>query len=389
MRHDDDRPARLSLLLLSGNEGWTRAVHSAAAEMGLGAIESTGSPQDAIRRLAAADRPFSHLLVAPDTAGDLMPALVGLTAGEVGSGIELVVLGPSDNLPPGALKIRVVPEVSQGWLQAVLAPRGRSGAKQVALRESELREALDGAHIQTRYQPIVRLSDRMPVGLEVLARLEHPGRGTLPPDLFIPQIEEAGLAGKLTEAVVRRAFQDWGGGRLLRYESLTLAVNFPLDVLLSADVLAWLEEERKSAGIPAERIVIELTESRPVTGIATLRRTIDDLRAQGYGLAIDDVGPKIRDHRPLLDLAFTTLKLDKALVRETPDSVVAQDFLARTIADARRANLTIIAEGVEDTAIWERMRGLGVDQAQGFLIARPLPATAVPPWYQDWRSRPA
>ena len=121
--------------------------------------------------------------------------------------------------------------------------------------------------------------------------------------------------------------------------------------------------------------------------IAKLRHATTTLRGMGYNLAIDDVGPELRDHHALLDMHFTALKLDKNIVRESPDSNEASAFLARTIASARAADLTIVAEGVEDSDIWRRMLRLGVDEAQGFLIARPLPVSAVAHWHRNWCAR--
>ena len=112
----------------------------------------------------------------------------------------------------------------------------------------ELREALAAARIRTRYQPIVRMRDRTLVAMEVLARLEHPIRGIVAPDLFVPQYEAAGLAWPLTEAVVRRAFAEWTDARLDRL-GVSLALNFPLDVLLIPSALRWLDEQRQDAGI--------------------------------------------------------------------------------------------------------------------------------------------
>jgi len=250
----------------------------------------------------------------------------------------------------------------------------------------ELHEALAEHRIHTRYQPIVRIADNRPVGFEVLARLEHPTRGLLPPDLFVPQIEDAGLAWPLTEAVIRRAFHDWGGGRLEAMD-VWIAINFPLDVLLDPAALAWLEQARATAGIAARRLTIELTESRPVSRLAELRHATERLREIGYRLSIDDVGPDIRDHRQLLNMPFSSLKLDKDLVRESPDSASSREFLQEAVTAAHAAGLLIIAEGVEDTDIWNRMALLGVHEAQGFLIARPLPAEAVAGWFAEWCSR--
>ncbi len=250
---------------------------------------------------------------------------------------------------------------------------------------AEIREALAAARIHAVYQPVVRLSDRTPVSLEVLARLHHPVRGTLPPDLFVPQIEDAGLAFALTRAVVASAFKDWGGRALERLD-LSLALNFPLDVLLHPAAMVWLEERREAAGIAAERIGIELTESRPVTDVADLAHAIAGLRDAGYSLAIDDVGPGVRQPRNLLGLGFSALKLDKGLVAGSRDDAAMAKLLHATVASAHAADLVVVAEGVEDEACWQQMLAAGVEQAQGFLIARPMPAADVAGWHDAWRA---
>ena len=255
-----------------------------------------------------------------------------------------------------------------------------------ALGNIDLLAALADARIQTLYQPVVQITDRTPVGLEVLARLDDPQRGTLSPSAFVAPMEDAGLALQLSEAVIRRAFADWRDGRLEAL-NLTLAINLPLDVLLIPSALTWLDAERTEAGIDAGRIIIELTESQPISRLADLSRATHQLRASGYGIAIDDVGPNIRDHSALLDLPFTMLKLDKYLVQESLNNNDVADFLTTTLHTARTANLIIIAEGVEDTATWQRMANLGVDQAQGFLVSHPIASDCVAPWMASWRSK--
>ncbi len=251
------------------------------------------------------------------------------------------------------------------------------------LPEAELRDALAGALIQALYQPIVRLADRRPMGLEVLARLEHPSHGTMSPGSFVPPMEDAGLGWPLTEAIMRRAFADWSGSRLELLD-LTLALNLPLDVLLIPKALATLDRERAAAGIAAQRVVIELTESRPVDRLPEIRAATIYLRGLGYGLAIDDVGPQIRDHTPLLAMSFTSLKLDKDLVQQAPSDPATERFLLMAIASARQAGLKVVAEGVENQADWARMLALGVDFAQGFLVGHPLTAPEVLPWHRAW-----
>jgi EAL domain-containing protein (putative c-di-GMP-specific phosphodiesterase class I) len=267
------------------------------------------------------------------------------------------------------------------------AGTGMAGSKPPPLgewvAEVDLHSALAEFRIATCYQPIVRMCDRRPVGLEVLARLDHPSRGMLGADLFIPPMEDAGLAWPLTQAVARRAFADWGGGVLDKLD-VTLALNISLDVLLCADALVELDHARADAGIAADRIVLELTESRPLKCLNRLGMVTSSLRRIGYGLAIDDVGPGVRDHSALLDLDFTAMKLDKELVQLATRDQGARDYMMRAIAAARRSGLHIVAEGVEDAATWAEMRDCGADHAQGYFISHPLPAAALDSWWDAW-----
>ena len=250
------------------------------------------------------------------------------------------------------------------------------------LPQAELRAALAGAMIEARYQPIVRLADREPVGLEALARLNHPTRGRMLPHRFVPQMEDAGLAPLLTQRIANRAFADMTG--VLAPHTLTVAVNFPLDVLLVGDALALLDEQRRLAGIDAERVVIELTESRPVEDVAALGRAIEWLRHVGYGVAIDDVSPAVPRLDALLKLPFSALKLDKTIVLRLGE---AEAFVGELVASAAARGMTMTAEGVENAATWHRLRSLGVDCAQGFLVARAIQAEDVPTWLARWVKR--
>lgn len=248
---------------------------------------------------------------------------------------------------------------------------------------TNLRAALSAGRIAVRYQPVVRLCDGLPVAMEVLARLTRPEGGLIEPADFVPHLEAAGLAWRLTQAVVRCCFAEW---REFGHASfgMALAVNMPLDAMLRRGAAAWIERERKAAGVPANMLILELTESRPVTDIPALREAVQRLRDLGYRLAIDDVGPAARAPENLLDMPFAALKLDKDLVAEVGEPGCARKFVDRAIAAARVAGMRVVAEGIEDRATWERMQALGVDEGQGFVIARPLTAEALPGWHRRW-----
>ena len=106
----------------------------------------------------------------------------------------------------------------------------------------------------------------------------------------------------------------------------------------------------------------------------------------GYRISIDDVGPAVKNLARLLTLPFTGLKLDKGIVRLIGTHGPRASFASRVIEQARTHGLTVVAEGVETRDMWDRLRALGVQEAQGYLIARPLPVAAVPVWLEAWRA---
>jgi len=264
------------------------------------------------------------------------------------------------------------------------APADGTGAVfSPALQVGDLRLALDENRIHTLYQPIVRLADRRPVGLEVLARLHHPRLGTLAPGRFVQSMETAGLAGDLTEAVLVAALADWPPERL-RELDLTLAFNFPPEVLISDAALTRLETVRTAAGVSANRIVIELTEEDPLADPAALSRAAGRLRALGYGIAADDVSREVAHNPALFQVGFTVLKLDKALVQNAADDPAIAELIRRLSHDARAAGMSVTAEGVENEEQWAAMHALAVDLGQGYLISPPVSAAAIRGWHRAW-----
>lgn len=252
----------------------------------------------------------------------------------------------------------------------------------------ELKAALVDGLIETRYQPIVRLDTGALIGVEVLARLNHPRLGTLTPEHFVPQIEDAGLAAELTERVAGSAFADMSAASIAPFD-VTIGLNLPLDVLLVPAVLARMDAQRRAAGLRATQVVIELTESQPVTDLPALRRATERFRAAGYRAVIDDVAPSVPFVTELMEMDFSGLKLDKGLVQTIPHCAASRMFAQQTIAHASARGLTVTAEGVEDLETWQRMRDMGAHHAQGFFIAHPLAAADVPGWIVRWHAGPA
>lgn len=213
------------------------------------------------------------------------------------------------------------------------------------------------------YQPIHSLADGRPVGVESLARFED--RDARPPNEWFADAESVGLGVQLEMVAARQALL----GLPYIPEDMYLAVNLSPEAVLSGDILPLL------AGIPPERIVVEITEHSRVHDYDALRRALTLLRGHAR-IAIDDVGAGYSGLRHILDLRPDIIKLDMSLTRDV-DRDVARNVLVRALAAfAGGIGSRIVAEGVETEAEAAALRALGIGCAQGYHFSRPMPAVA-------------
>ena len=261
-----------------------------------------------------------------------------------------------------------------------------SGKDRGPLKRAALRRVATGIGVEARYQPLVHMQTHRPIAMEALVRLQLSTEDLLYPGDFLPQIEAAGLAGALTDAMARLAFSDWAALTDTVHRPV-LSINFSLDVLLSAPALARLDARRQAANIPSSVVLIELTESRPVEDLVGLERSLRRVREAGYAVALDDITPSLPHLDRLLEMPFTVLKLDKGVVRGAAEHTDAAAFISRILATANAQGMAVTAEGVEDARIWAKMSALGVHAAQGYLIGAPMRAADILDWLADWTAR--
>ena len=256
----------------------------------------------------------------------------------------------------------------------------------VRLTADELARAIATEALVTRYQPKVRMSDRVPVGVETLARLRHPRLGLVGPEQFVPLAESAGLAPMLTAAVTRRAVADIAAVRA-EGVALTVALNFPLEMLEQPEITENLARDVTEAGLRPEDVIVELTESQVRDDLAGVRRVTETLIARGFGVSLDDFGLGGAPHRHLHSLHFTEIKIDQALVLGALADQTLALALDTAVAIGRSMQLTVVAEGVETPAVWDMLRGMPVDQAQGWLVGRPMLAEELADWARTWMAQ--
>ena len=239
--------------------------------------------------------------------------------------------------------------------------------------KSELREAIQSDQLSLFYQPQINHRSERVVGLEALVRWNHPQRGFLTPDKFIPLAEDAGLIDALTLWVLKAALTHL---KHLHRQGhvLTMAVNLSArnlhDMELPSSILALLAE----TGVAAKYLTLEITESavmdNPSDGLAILT----ELDRMGVTLAIDDFGTGYSSLAYLKRLPVDELKIDKSFVTEMEEDENDAVIVRSTIDLAHNLGLRVTAEGVETSGVWDLLSMLGCDTSQGYLMGRPMSA---------------
>ncbi len=245
-----------------------------------------------------------------------------------------------------------------------------------------LREGLARGELVVHYQPQVQLGTGALVGVEALARWQHPEHGLLGPDDFMPAVEHTNLMRPFTEELLRivleqmRAWRETGSARLRVPVSLNVAAPNLVDRTFADTVSKLLAEYDV---LPRE-LVIEVTENAVLTDAERAMRVLHELRDLGVGLSIDDFGTGLSSLQRLRMLPVDELKIDKSFVGGLPDDIRDSAVVEASITLARRMGLQIIAEGAETEAICRELMRLGCDRAQGFLFAQPLSARSLEAW---------
>ena len=244
-----------------------------------------------------------------------------------------------------------------------------------ALR-ADLATAVQAGQLRLDYQPVVNLGNGEIAGVEALVRWEHPTLGRLGPADFIPLAEETGEIGPIGCWVLDTASRHVAGWRrsLGTADGLWVSVNLSTLQLSSDRNLAALERILAHPASQADKVILEVTESALATssdgGVAALNR----LKSFGVRIAIDDFGTGFSSLSTLAALPADILKIDRAFLSGLPGDAPAAAMLEGILEVARKLDLAVIAEGIEDTGQLDLLRSLGCDMGQGFLLASPSPS---------------
>jgi diguanylate cyclase (GGDEF)-like protein len=250
----------------------------------------------------------------------------------------------------------------------------------------DLRRAVRERTLSVHYQPKARLGDGRVTGVEALVRWDHPEHGLLLPGRFLPLAEQTSLVGPLTEVVLERALTDcrrWRDAGL----ALSVAVNLSPRLLQDADLPGRVAALLAATGVDPADLELEITETAVLEDADRASLVLAHLRALGVRLSVDDFGTGHASLTHLARLPVTDLKVDRSFVTAMGDNPVDATIVRSIVELAGSLGLGVVAEGVEDEAAWEGLRAMGCRLAQGFWIARPVPADDVPGVVRDVEHR--
>ncbi len=263
---------------------------------------------------------------------------------------------------------------------AVFDPSMRIRARSRLRMEAELRIAIEEAALTLHYQPIIELASNRIVGFEALVRWPHPDHGLIPPNDFIPLAEATNLIvplGKLVMTTACHQLRAWIDAGVCPPD-LAMSVNVSPRQTLEPGFATEIAEILSATGLEPSSLILEITESMMLQESAATDGLLGHLRDMGTRLVVDDFGTGFSALEYFKRFSVQGLKIDRTFIDGLGRSPEDTAIVKATLAFASALDLTVTAEGVETREQLDQLRALGCHQAQGYLFARPVPATEVP-----------
>jgi diguanylate cyclase (GGDEF)-like protein len=254
---------------------------------------------------------------------------------------------------------------------AVFDPAMQTDMSRRSDLEFELRSALTGGQYRLVYQPIYELGGLSIVGVEALLRWDHPVRGQIGPDEFIPILEQTGQIREVGRWVLQEACRQMAIWRS-RGDTLSMSVNISARQLDTDNIAEDIRLALHDSGLPASALIVEVTETALMDNVASTARRLQTIKDLGVRIAVDDFGTGYSSLAYLQQFPVDCLKIDRAFTSAVTTSPESRALVGALVQLGKDLGLTTLAEGVETTDEMDILRGADVNQAQGFLMARPL-----------------
>jgi diguanylate cyclase (GGDEF)-like protein len=261
----------------------------------------------------------------------------------------------------------------------IWAPDGTPASRDRLETLEQLRTALDTDQLDVHYQPKLELRTGDVIGVEALVRWNHPERGLLYPDVFLPLAEQAGLMRRLALRVLERSLRDLQAWRASGHD-LSVAVNLSVSNLQDVALPEQVEMLLDAFDVPAASLILEITEDVLMADAARSQQVMAGLRRLGVRLSIDDYGTGYSSLSYLRALPVDELKLDRSFVSNLTSDERAAAIVRSTLQLSLDLGMSMVVEGVEDAETLAALRAWGCDVAQGYHIARPMPADHFVTW---------
>lgn len=252
---------------------------------------------------------------------------------------------------------------------------------------NEFQQALKAGQIQLFYQPIINLQNSRIEGFEALMRWNHPQRGFIPPNTFIPVIEDSGLIIEASKWALKEACSALKRiERTTGYHSgLHMSVNFSSTDFSSADFVENVYTTLSATDIRAEQLHLEITERILMQQPDNAKETLNMCRKAGMGISIDDFGTGYSSLSYLHYFPIDTLKIDQSFVREMHKNEGTLALVKSIVSLGKNMKMAVVAEGVETLEDAKALKAMGCDRAQGYYFAKPMPENDVTTFVSNWK----
>jgi len=313
------------------------------------------------------------------------------------SGMDKRVLETAEKLAH-SLGLRVVghlqkpfaPMELKGVLETVAvmeAPREPKTVPAIAVSDDEVRNAVRAGEFLNYYQPQIDLRTGEVISVEALARWQHPRLGLILPDNFLARLDALGLMDDLCWKTGELALREAKQFVRRNGEQMGLSINATMRSLINLEFPDGLVALAKRYDFPAEKITVEVTESRLINEISHTLDVLTRLRVKGFQLSIDDFGSGYAMMRQLQHVPATELKVDRSIVERMHENTSDRVMVEKIIEMGHELKMTVIAEGVVNQMQYDLLRAKGCDGAQGYWFSYPLPADALKTWVAAYEAQ--
>lgn len=388
----------LSIVIIDDDDFIVDVMQSILEDMGVGHVTTYTSAHAALENLAMNNPDLVVLcdLNMPEFDGvevirhlgqNNFPGAVIVLSGEDSRTLQTVAgMGRSYHLRLlGALEKPVDPNKLLDLLQKSTHAKASSPkAASTLLSEDDIRNGLKLGALLPYYQPQVDAHTRKVVGVEALARWQHPQHGIIGPEHFIPLAENTDLIATLTAQMLQMSLKQvrqWQEQHL----DLHVSVNISMHSIIDIGFPDWLVTQAEEIGAPLNRLVLEITESNLPVDVRVAADVLTRLCLKRLRLSLDDFGTAYSNMEKLSMLPFNELKIDRVFVHDAALNASTFAILKASAELGKRLGMTIVAEGVESQQDWDTAAQVGCGLIQGYYVARPMAAEALGQWLQDWK----